>query len=99
LLAGPAEIVDPRWLRRPSNLDRFYPRRAREAGIEGQAQLDCRVDLHGALDCEAISETPPGWGFGQAAVRIAEAYRMAPAQRDGRPVEGRYRMRVPFNVD
>jgi protein TonB len=52
----------------------------------------------GALDCAVVSETPAGWGFGAAAVAIARDHRMAPATQDGRPVEGRYRMAVPFRL-
>jgi hypothetical protein len=31
-------------------------------------------------------------------MQIARDHRMAPAMRDGVPVEGRYRMRVPFEL-
>jgi hypothetical protein len=45
-----------------------------------------------------VSETPANWGFGRAALEIAGDYRMVPAMRDGQAIEGRYRMRVPFEV-
>lgn len=98
-VVGPVEIVDPHWTSRPAGLDRYYPRRAREAGREGAALLDCRVTTSGALACVVFSETPGGWGFGAAALRMAGDYRMTPAMRDDVPVEGRYRMRVPFRLD
>ena len=47
--AGPVEITNPSWLHRPSGLERFYPRRALERGIEGRAMLDCLVSATGAL--------------------------------------------------
>lgn len=90
------QISNPRWLRQPRDLERYYPRRALAAGIEGEVALDCRVLLDGALNCNVISETPAEWGFGAAALRIAGDHRMRPALRDGVPTEGRYRMRVPF---
>lgn len=96
---GPASITNPRWLRQPRNLQRYYPARAVEREITGQVVLDCMVSVLGALDCSVVSETPANWGFGEAAVRISEDYRMAPAMRDGVAVEGRYRMRVPFELD
>lgn len=96
---GPVMIENPRWLRRPSGLDRYYPRRARESGIEGAVQLDCLVSPLGVLRCAVISETPANWGFGAAALRIAGDYRMAPALRDGAATEGRYRMRIPFQLN
>lgn len=95
---GPPEITNPRWLSRPSDLARYYPRRAIGREISGEVLLDCRVRTTGALDCTVVSETPPSWGFGDAALRISRDHRMAPALRDGAPVEGRYRMRVPFEL-
>jgi protein TonB len=96
---SPAEITNPRWLRRPQSLASYYPRRAMARDISGQVLLDCLVDTNGALNCSVISETPTNWGFGQAALRIAEDHRMVPATRDGQAVQGRYRMRVPFELD
>jgi periplasmic protein TonB len=95
---GPVEITAPSWVRRPSDLAQYYPRRAITRGIEGVVELSCIVRVTGALDCTAISETPPGWGFAPAAVRISRDHRMVPAQRGGEAVEGRYRMRVPFTI-
>lgn len=95
---GPPEITNPRWVRQPRDLARYYPARALARGETGQVVLNCRVDVAGALHCAVVSETPEGWGFGEAALRIAQDYRMVPAMRDGQAVEGRYRMRVPFEV-
>lgn len=95
----PPVVSDPRWTRRPRDLARFYPARARNAGIEGEVVLDCAVSALGALNCAVARETPPGWGFGEAAQRIAREHRMTPAIRDGAPVEARYRMRLPFQLD
>jgi len=95
---GLIEITTPHWTRAPSGLARYYPPRALERGIEGQVVLDCVVEVSGALDCAAVSETPPGWGFAAAAVRISRDYAMVPATRDGVAVEGRYHMRVPFAI-
>jgi protein TonB len=92
-------ITRPHWRRRPSDLQRYYPRRALSVGVEGDVVLDCLVRVDGALNCAVESEDPTGWGFADAAQRIAAAHRMAPATRGGVPVEGRYRMRVPFRVE
>lgn len=96
---GPQEITNPRWLRRPQNLASYYPRRAVARNIAGQVMLDCLVDTNGALNCSVILETPANWGFGEAALRIARDHRMVPATRDGQAVQGRYRMRVPFELE
>lgn len=96
---GPATITNPHWLERPRNLARYYPRRALAREVEGVVMLDCIVGTSGRLACSVISETPRGWAFGEAALRIAADHRMAPAMRDGAPVLGRYRMRVPFELN
>jgi protein TonB len=95
---GPPMISNPRWLQTPRDLARYYPMMALRRDIEGAVQLDCLVTTTGALQCTVISETPANWGFGAAAIRISQDYRMVPAMRDGAPVEGRYRMRVPFRL-
>lgn len=92
-------MTNPEWLRRPANLERYYPRRARQLGVEGQVMLDCRVGLTGALTCVVAAETPPNWGFAEAALRIAGEHQMRPAMRGGAPVEARYVMRVPFALE
>lgn len=92
-------IHDPHWLERPRNLAHYYPQRAVARGMEGEVVLDCLVAVSGRLACAVVSETPRNWGFGEAALRIAADHRMAPAMRNGAPVEGRYRMRVPFQLN
>ena len=91
-----SEITDPRWMRRPRDLSRFYPARARGAGIEGEVTLDCTVSAQGSLACAVTRETPPGWGF-----RSGAAHRAGTPHGSGhtrRPAgRGRYRMRLPFN--
>lgn len=99
---GPPQVTtvtNPTWVERPQNLERYYPRRALRMNMEGSATLDCRVGVDGRLDCAILSETPPEWGFGEAARRIASEYRMVPAMRNGQAIEARYVMRVPFNLE
>ena len=96
---GPREITNPRWLQRPRNLGAYYPRRAEDRGVTGEVVLDCLVSTIGRLDCGVVSETPRNWGFGQAALAISRYHGMAPATEDGIAVLGRYRMRVPFEVN
>lgn len=96
---GLPTIRQPRWTERPRDLARYYPRRALARGVEAWVVLDCIVGVSGALNCSVVSEAPEGWGFGEAALRIARDHRMEPALRDGVPVEGRYQMRVPFTLD
>jgi len=58
-------------------------------GVSGSATLKCAVAIDGALDkCTIVSETPAGWGFGDAALGVAPAFVMTggvPDQNGGRP--------------
>jgi TonB-like protein len=50
----------------------FYPPAAKAAGVEGQAVISCGHNAHLALKgCTIVSETPPGQGFGEAALAMA----------------------------
>lgn len=91
-------IENPHWLQRPRDLQRYYPRRALNAGVQGMVVLNCTVATTGRLSCSVASENPTNWGFGDAALRIAADHRMEPATRDGVAVQGRYTMRVPFRT-
>lgn len=65
---GPASSPRPRPARAPS--DPFYPQRAADLGKEGRAVVRCRVAEGPKLtDCHVLSETPPDFGFGDAAAR------------------------------
>lgn len=86
---GPT-ITDPSWIERPrvSDYERFFPRRALDRGVSGAVMLDCLVDAIGRVSCAVVSEDPPNWGFGEASLRAAALFRMAPASRDGQPTGG-----------
>jgi TonB family protein len=66
----------------------FYPAAAQEQGIGGQVTVECLVGEDGRLTCEAIEETPANMGFGAAALRMVEDWRIAPRTRDGVPTAG-----------
>ncbi|MEQ1618787.1 MAG: energy transducer TonB [Terricaulis sp.] len=70
------------------NSSRFYPQRALEREIEGQVMLGCFVRPDLSLQCGVVSETPPGWGFGEAAQEIFSRVRGEPQARNGEPSAG-----------
>lgn len=92
------EIIDPDWRRveNPGNPLRFYPERAQRLAVEGAATISCVVDASGRLqDCRVLDETPAGYGFGEAALRMKVLFRMKPLTRGGQPVDGGV-VRVPI---
>lgn len=99
---SPAEITQPRWIETPNGADfaRHYPRRALERERDGRVVLDCVVAATGRLGCAVASETPAGWGFGEAALRISESFRMSPMLENGQPTEGgRVRVPIAFQIN
>jgi protein TonB len=87
----PPPITHPVWLARPSaaEIAIFYPERALVRELPGSARLDCTVRQDGSLACSVQAESPAGYGFGEAALGIAQSFRMAPNLTDGSATEGR----------
>jgi protein TonB len=81
----------PYWIHKPSGEDmaRVFPKAAARAGLEGGATISCRVTAVGTLaECKVAVESPPGQGFGEAALNLGKLFKMGPMTRDGLPVEG-----------
>jgi TonB family protein len=79
----------PDWVRRPTaaELRAVWPTEAIKKGQSGQAIINCIVTTQGALTaCEALEETPPGAGFGGAAIALTPQFLMKPARSKGQPV-------------
>lgn len=94
--ANPELLLPARWAS-GLNPGPEWPRAAYEAGLEGQAILTCIVDTAGrARLCQAVSETPEGSGFAEAALSAADEFRWSPATFDGEPVESRVSFAFPF---
>ena len=84
-------ITQADWIRRPTaeDVSRFYPNRAMLRDVEGTTRISCRVSVTGQLvGCEVQFESPQGYGFGAAAIRLSSTLRMRPMMRNGEPVDG-----------
>jgi hypothetical protein len=94
LAGAPPSIAQdkaPDWALRPSiqQLMGVWPLAAMKSGLGGKAVIRCIVTIQGTLrDCHVISETPPGQGFGGAALTLSPQLLMRPAMKGGVPVEG-----------
>lgn len=86
----PSVITNPVWLEQPDARDyaRYYPERAQEREVEGRATVECIVNANGSLACTVTSEDPPGYGFGEATLRVTRHFRIAPSTRDGVATSG-----------
>jgi len=97
----PAVLTGVRWLQQPNGNDyaRYFPSRALERGQEGSVTVDCLVDGNGRISCTVVNEDPPGWGFGEATLRIARQFQVAPQTADGRATSGgRIRRTIRWNL-
>jgi hypothetical protein len=90
--AAPASaFVNPVWLRKPSasQVATYYPRRALQAGIDGQVTLQCTLSAGGAPQaCEVIEEVPADMQFRVSALKLSGLYVAAPKTVDGAPSQG-----------
>lgn len=73
---------EPAWTRQPTAADlaEYYPSRALDRGRDGLAFLCCVPQDDGSIDCRLGAEWPERQGFGFAALRLADRYRMSEAE-------------------
>ncbi|MGH6972580.1 MAG: TonB family protein [Caulobacteraceae bacterium] len=91
-------ITNPDWVKLPNGDDfaQYYPQIARALGIGGRVVMQCEVTATGRLDhCRADQETPPGMGFGAAAIAMSKLFVMKPMTVGGEAVGGA-EVRVPI---
>lgn len=91
-------IVQPDWLERPTAeaLMKYYPESDAARATGGTAVINCLLTKAGRVSsCTVESETPPGLGFGQAAVKAATEFRFKPMLKDCQPVDGG-KIRIPL---
>lgn len=81
--------LDPNRLPTREDLVQVFPAKASAEKRDGQAKMACRVMQDGSLSaCRIVSEAPPGYGFGQAAIALSKMLRGKPATLNGQPIGG-----------
>lgn len=70
------------------DLSRYYPQRALEREAQGLVEISCIVRADFRVVCGTISETPPGWGFGEATQRAMRSMRVQETTSNGEPSSG-----------
>ena len=74
----PVIIGEDDWLRRPTP-EQLAAAKPPAARVRGDVVMYCMVTYDGGLgDCQVVSETPAGLGFGAAATGLARAFQVNP---------------------
>jgi TonB family protein len=102
LSAAPApKVVHADWLEKPSGeaVNKVYPDEAMRRGESGRVVLGCTAKVDGTLaECRVVSEDPPGFGFGRAALSLTAGMRMRPRTLNGEPVDSQIRIPLAFTT-
>lgn len=89
------------WKRAPDTflMTKYFPRAAKSAGVaKAKVELACEADAYGALDCDTLSESVTGLGFGEAAAKVVEHGRVTNTDQGGSPEGRRFRYTVKFGA-
>lgn len=98
ILAPHVSLAQVQWQVVPPPAPLDFPQRAMHEGLSGRATVSCDASSQGVIEnCEIVSETPEGYGFGLSAVQIVQRGRLVPSA-DGQPYEG-FQITVPFTLD
>lgn len=98
---GPGSGSGPMILRGASDREilQFVPPEARRRRVAGRSAVSCLIRADTRLEaCRVVNEQPGGFGFGEAAVQIAETHFRfrPPTTSSGRAVDG-FRVTVTVN--
>lgn len=95
-MAGFGGVTTPR-LREDGRVEPAYPEAAAERGIEGSVALEAVILADGTVsELKLLYERPEGLGFGEAALDAVRQWIYEPALYEGRPVDAKFTVYVPF---
>ena len=75
-----------------------YPRRAKQAGIEGYVTMEVLIRADGTVSRARVMESDPPRLFDEAALRAIERWKFRPKIVDGTPVEQRAKQTIEFTL-
>jgi TonB family protein len=86
------------WVRRPpGGTAPYFSDKALQTGVGGLAKINCAVDTEGHLqDCHVVSETPPGYGYGDSALKMAHLFKVKPRTDSARTGDDRVTLPIRF---
>jgi len=96
-----ASAANALWLQHPMNgdIEREYPRKARAKREAGVVELTCKLNVESRLEaCAVKSETPPEFGFGEAALKLVSRFKMRKVV-NGKEVAAGTEVTVPIKFD
>ena len=81
-------------------LEKLYPKKARQEGIEGQAVIRLQIGPNGLpAKIRMLSEDPVGYELGKACVKTLQGEKWKPPlDKDGKPVTTRITYRCGFEI-
>lgn len=89
--AANEERTRPEWVRKPSGQDiaNALNSTASRGQPVGWAVMRCRATAAGTLNpCRVIIESPDPGPIGKVALKLAPIFRLKPAMKDGKPIDG-----------
>jgi hypothetical protein len=99
---GSSQATRSPWSSAPTGgaFMRYYPRDAMARNIDGRAVLYCEILPSRRLACVVGEESPVGYGFGEAAQRIAQDFVLSESAfgRPGYSVGERIRVPISFQI-
>ncbi|RYF93754.1 MAG: TonB family protein [Caulobacteraceae bacterium] len=87
-----------KWKAKPSgaNVNTYFPELAMRKGVGGKTTLDCEITAEGIMRrCWVISESPLGYGFGEAGVSLSQFFRLKVESKTVESVDGGV-VRIPL---
>lgn len=92
---------NPEWRRKPTpeQVAGFYPKNAALQKVKARVVVHCDITVSGETEnCTVISESPGGYGFSDAALKLVRIAEFTPRIVDGKPVKSGVNIPLIFDL-